>query len=132
MTAALPGVLAEIAAVAGEAAAFAISARVGGTRVYIPAKADEDHWLTEAVGPQAAAKICATLGGDRHVIPLAAGGAYPSMRREIARHVHKLDQAGKSSAEIARAVGLTQRAVHRHRAAHRGGAKKNDRQGSLF
>lgn len=131
MKPALPGVLSEIAAVAGDAAALAISARVGGTRVYIPASVNDDHWLVDAIGRDNADKVCAALGGDRHVIPLATGGAYRSLARDIARRVHQLDQQGKSSAEIARACGLTQRAVHRHRAAHRGGSK-DDRQGSLF
>jgi hypothetical protein len=131
MKSALPGVLSEIAAVAGEAAAIAISARVGGTRVYIPAKAASGHWLVEAVGCEAAGKICAQLGGDRHDIPLASGGAYRSFRRALAKQVHDLDRAGKSSRAIARETGLTQRAVHRHRAAHRGG-RKSDPQGSLF
>lgn len=131
MTIALPGVLAEIATVAGEAAAIAISARVGGLRVYIPAKVNDSHWLVEAVGREKADRICQQLGGDRHVFPLASGGAYRSMARDIARRVHELDKAGKSSAEIARSVGLTQRAVHRHRAIHRGD-RKDDRQGSLF
>jgi DNA-binding transcriptional ArsR family regulator len=132
MKPALPGVLGEISAAAGEAAAISIAARVGGTRVYIPTRLEEDHWLVEAVGREAAQKICAALGGDRHVIPTCGGGAYKNFRRDIARRVHTLDQEGKSAGEIARAVGLTMRAVHRHRAAHRGGGRKDDPQGSLF
>lgn len=135
MTHELPGVLAEIATVAGEAAAVAIAARAGGTRVYIPAKAGDDHWLVEAVGRAAADKVCKLFvvdgaRGQRVDVPLAKGGAYRSLRRAIAKRVHDLDKAGKSSREIARAVGLTQRGVHRHRAAHRGGDRGG--QGSLF
>jgi hypothetical protein len=130
MKPALPGVLAEIASVAGEAAALAISARVGGTRVYIPAHAGDDHWLVDTVGREAADKITALLHGDRYEIPTLGVGAYRGFRMAIARRVHDLDKAGKSAPQIAREAGLTQRAVHRHRAAHRGGDKGG--QGSLF
>ena len=130
MSAKLPGVLGEIASVAGEAAAVTIAAHVGGTRVYIPAQAGDDHWLVHAIGRAAADKVCALLAGGRYDVPLASGGAYRSMRRAIAKRVHEMDKAGKSSREIARAAGLTQRGVHRHRAAHRGGPKGD--QGSLF
>lgn len=135
MTTKLPGVLSEIAEVAGEPAALAISARVGGTRVYIPAKADDTHWLVDAIGRAAADKVCKLFAvdgarGQRVDIPLASGSSYRALRRATARRVHELDQSGKSSREIARAAGLTQRAVHRHRAAHRGGG--SDGQGSLF
>jgi hypothetical protein len=127
----LPGVLSEIAIVAGEPAAMAISARVGGTRIYIPSKADDDHWLVETVGRDAADKIVQRLGGDRYDVPTLGAGAHRAFRRAIAKRVHELDKSNKSSREIARTVGLTQRAVHRHRAAHRGG-RKDDPQGSLF
>lgn len=130
MKAALPGVLAEIASVAGEAAALAISARVGGTRVYIPTHAPDDHWLVESVGREAADKVCARLAGDRYDVPTLGVGAYRRFRLAVAKHVHDLDKAGKSAREIARAAGLTQRAVHRHRKTHRGGDKGG--QGSLF
>jgi hypothetical protein len=130
MTTKLSGVLGEIASVAGEPAAMTIAAHVGGTRVYIPAKADDDHWLVQAIGREAADKVCELLAGGRYDVPLGSGGAYRSMRRAIAKRVHDMDRAKKSSAEIARATGLTQRAVHRHRAKHRGGSKGD--QGSLF
>lgn len=128
--------LSEIADAAGEPAAIALAAQVGGTRVYIPAKVSDKHWLVQCVGRRAADLICshyAVAGkrGTRVDIPLAGGGAYPQLRRAIARRVHQLDQEGKSSREIARVAGLSQRAVHAHRARHRG-AKKGDKQGSLF
>lgn len=130
----LPGILVEIAEVAGEPAAIALAARVGGMRVYIPARAAEGHWLVDCVGRRAAEKICAHFAvdgsGQRIDVPLAGGGAYPQLKRAIARRLHELDRQGKSSREITQAVGVTQRTVHRHRAAHRGG--KNDKQGSLF
>lgn len=130
-----PGILAEIAEVAGEPAALALAARVGGMRVYIPARAAEGHWLVDCVGRRAAEKICAHFAvdgsGQRIDVPLAGGGAYPQLKRAIARRLHELDRQGKSSREITQAVGVTQRTVHRHRAAHRAD-NKNQRQGKLF
>ena len=136
MTMRMPGVLAEIAEVAGEAAAVAIAARVGGTRVYIPARVNDDHWLVECAGRRAADLICkhfATEGrlGQRIDVPLAGGGAYPQLRRALARRIHQLDGENLSSREIAMRVGISQRGVHRHRAKHRGGSGGGS-QGSLF
>lgn len=131
MTTILPGVLDEIAEVAGLPAAIAIAARTGGTRVYIPARAEDDHWLVDCVGRRAADKICARFSGERIDMPLYHGGAYPQLRRAIAKRVHDLDRSHRSSREIAIQVGVTQRTVHRHRRAHRGDGD-DDGQGSLL
>ncbi|MET4206891.1 helix-turn-helix domain-containing protein [Bradyrhizobium sp. LA2.1] len=139
MTEKLPGVLAEIAEVAGETAALAIAARHGGRRVYFPAQSKlldgyESYWLVECVGIELARKICAHFEvdgrGQRIDIPLHVGGTYKQFVRSVAERVHKLDREGKSSTEISKQLGLTQRTVHRHRAKH--GKKKNDKQGNLF
>lgn len=142
MNAPLVGVLHEIAKVAGEAAAVALAAQVGGNRVYIPLPVNlhDRHWLVECVGRRAAEKIAAHYAGasagartGTYIdVPLGAGGAYPQLRRAIAKRVHELDKAGKSAREITRAAGITARTVHRHRAAHRGRKKSNSKQGSLF
>jgi hypothetical protein len=134
MTHHLPEALAEIAEAAGEAAAVMIAARQGGCYVYIPAKVDDGHWLVDCVGRRAADRICAHFAvdgiGARIYIPLYGGGAYPTLRRSIAKRVHDLHNDGASSAEISRRIGVTQRTVHRHRRAHRGGGE--DDQGSLL
>lgn len=134
MAARLPGVLDEIAKVAGEPAALLIAASVGGQRVYIPAKAADGHWLVACVGREKADKICRHFEvdgrGARVDIPLGAAGAYPQLRRAIARRVHELDRGGASARKIAGEVGITTRAVHRHRAAHRG--DKGGPQGQLL
>lgn len=131
MTNALPGVLGKIASVAGEAAAVAISARRGGTRVYIPSKVTNRHWLVDTVGREAAKKVCKLLARQKVEIPLSIGGAYRTLNRAVAKHVHQLIKDGASEAEIARAVGITGRTVRRHRRAHRGQGK-DPRQQSLF
>lgn len=136
MTEKLPGVLAEIAEVAGETAALMIAAKHGGRRVYFPSvKAlHEGQWLFECVGAEMARKICAHFEvdgrGQRIDIPLHVGGTYRQFVRSVAERVHALDREGKSSTEISRKLGLTQRTVHRHRARH--GKPKNDKQGKLF
>jgi hypothetical protein len=139
MTGKLPGVLEEIAEVAGEAAALAIAARHGGRRVYFPAVRKlldgyESYWLVECVGIELARKICAHFEvdgrGQRIDIPLHVGGSYRQFVRSVAQRVHALDREGKSSTEISQQLGLTQRTVHRHRARH--GKPKNDKQGKLF
>lgn len=141
----LPAVLQEIADVAGETAALSIAARHGGRRVYIPSRAKllqdadgngtvEHYWLVECVGIELARKICAHFEvdgrGQRIEIPLHVGGTYRQFLRSITRRVHELEDEGKSSTEIAKTLGLTQRTVHRHRSRHRG--RKNSSQGSLF
>lgn len=132
----LPGILAEIADIAGEPAAVLLSARMGGQRVYIPAKVSDDHWLVDCLGREKADLICRHFShGERygvHIdVPMAGSGAYSQLRRTIAKRVHDLDRAGASARQIAGEVRITTRAVHRHRAAHRGQGK-GDKQGSLF
>src|SRR4051794_15314441 len=136
MTDKLPGVLGEIAELVGEQAAITIASRAGGTRIYFPAKADDKHWLVQAIGRAAADKVCAHFTvdgarGQRIEIPLYVGGSYRQLVRAIAERVHKMDtEEAASSTEIARKVGVTQRSVHRHRARHRG--KRDGKQGRLL
>ena len=68
--------------------------------------------------------------GCRLDIPLYSGGAYPRLRRAIAKRIHDRHLAKDSSREIALAVGVSQRTVHRHRRAHRG--ENDDGQGTLL
>ncbi|MGA8169798.1 MAG: hypothetical protein WB816_03015, partial [Methylocystis sp.] len=61
----LTGVLREIADLfpenpgEGLRAALAIAEARGGTEAHFPARAPDDHWLTRAVGREAADRICA-------------------------------------------------------------------------
>lgn len=130
----LPGVLSEIADVAGEPAAVLLASHVGGTRVFIPAKVSDSHWLVECVGRQKAELICKHFTvdgrGQRIDVPLGGAGAYPQLRRAIAKRLHDLDRGKRSASQQAREVGVTERTVHRHRASHR--VTTNGRQGKLF
>lgn len=58
----LPSVLGEIADVAGIAAALAIADKVGGTRINIPARVQDDHWLVETVGARPPIRSATTSG----------------------------------------------------------------------
>lgn len=62
-------ILTDLAEVAGWTATMEIVKLRGGVQIRIPAEATEDHWLTFAVGKEAAAKICAHYGGSHLWIP---------------------------------------------------------------
>jgi hypothetical protein len=133
MTERLPGILAEIAAVAGEDAALAIAAARGGTLVYIPPHPARDHWLAELVGIKAARAIADRLtcgvGSMRVEVPLASKGAAARLRAKIDRMI----EAGGSERAIAMATGCHIRTVRRRRAQLlNGGQIRDDRQLNLL
>lgn len=130
MTEVLPGVLAEIAELVGNAKALQIAAHAGGTRVYFPSKVHPDHWLVKCVGLEDAGKILERFAGDTCDIPQAGHGSYARFRRGIAERIEQLEDGDNSSKDIAREVGVCQRTIHRRRAKRR--AKLNDKQGSFF
>ena len=108
----LPMIMVEIAQVAGVEAAWALARACGGSTVYIPRAATPDHWLTQLVGMEAAAKICAHFRvantGSRILIPLA-------------RHAHQRErlvkalEAGMSAPGAALAAGMHERTAYRAR-----------------
>ncbi|KQZ54620.1 hypothetical protein ASD54_04640 [Rhizobium sp. Root149] len=127
----LPGLLGDIADIAGADVAFLIAESHGGTRVSIPPRALPDHWLTELVGSETADLICrelATLdaegrlkGVQAEVLPKGPAALLKSARR---RAQIALDQ-GKSVREAARISGLHERTIWRMKA-------DDGAQGSLF
>jgi hypothetical protein len=127
---ALPGVLAEIADVAGEAAALAVAEAAGGTSVYFPPRPRADHWLCTLIGPDAALRVCdrltAGVGPRRVDLPLGPTGHVADMRKAQAT-IDRMIMAGRSERDIARATGYTIRQVRRRRARLR-----DDRQLSLL
>lgn len=126
----LPGVLGEIADIAGEHAALAIARARGGTRVYIPPEPAADHWISELVGQKAARAIAARLtmgaGGLRITLPTGGAGSAAKQRAEVDR----LLELGRSTRDIALETGYTTRSVERRRAAMN--APRDTRQGQLF
>lgn len=117
----LPLVLAEIADVAGLDAALCLAKARGGTRVYIPSFAPDDHWLVQTVGREAADAICSHFtfnvdGVARHgtkvMIPFGPRGSIAEVRATVDRMI----AAGNSIREVALATGITSRSVERRKA----------------
>lgn len=125
----LPELLQEIAEVAGLDAAMAIAAAKGGIRAHFPARADDEHWLTRAVGREAADKLCTHFcvnhrGGVTLQVPLGPRNFYSLARRRAV----EMAAEGHSIAGTARSLGVTTRAVEKWRAKN----KADPRQGRLF
>ncbi|MAA97803.1 MAG: helix-turn-helix domain-containing protein [Stappia sp.] len=122
----LPGILAEIADVAGLDAALKLAAEKGGQTVYIPSHASDDHWLTSTVGPEAASAICELYRvrntGGRFLIPIAREA---SARRTLVQALVN----GASARQAAAASGLHERTAFR---ARRRLKAKDPSQGDLF
>ncbi len=112
----LPGVLADIADIAGEDAALAVAAARGGTQIYIPPSPDRDHWLSRLVGIQAAKAIADRLtcgvGGMRVELPLGPKGHAARVRAKVDRMI----QDNRSERDIALATGYTIRGVRKRKA----------------
>lgn len=125
----LPGILAEIADIAGEDAALAVAAARGGTQIYIPPSPDRDHWLSHLVGVQAAKAIADRLtcgvGGMRVELPLGPKGHAARVRAKVDRMI----KDKRSERDIALATGYTIRGVRKRKAKLRPG---DDRQLPLF
>ncbi|MGR3484046.1 MAG: helix-turn-helix domain-containing protein [Paracoccaceae bacterium] len=125
----LPPLLNEIADVAGVDAAIALAKLRGGSRISIPKTASDDHWITVAVGREAADAICAHFsgGGDGRVqvdLPLGPTSAQAGIRRAI----DAMLEEGRSADDIARTLRVHRSTVFR-RAAARGAS---DDQPDLF
>lgn len=128
----LPGILADIADIAGIDVAYEVARSHGGTRVSIPPRATEGHWLTELVGFETADKICqglATLDPDgklrgvqNEIIPRGPAAILTAARRRARQAL----QDGHSAREAARIAGLHERTIWRMK------ADEDDAQGDLF
>jgi hypothetical protein len=119
----LPGVLQEIADVAGIDAAWALARAKGGREVFLPKIVPHRHWLTAIVGQDAAQKICTHFRGNHQMRVLIPMGKQPT-----AEQWAEALNSGMTRDEMAEALGVHIRTVSRHRA--RGAADPN--QGDLF
>ena len=124
----------DLAAVVGLPAALGLCRARGGQVVYIPRNLHEGHWLVAATGSfSAALALTARWAGDFLTLPL---GPEAGSRNALHRQVMNLAEAGASVNNIARATGLTARAVQRIK--KRGGPRPapgrrvDPRQGNLF
>ena len=125
---ALPAVLEEIAEVAGIDAAWALVHAKGGTKQFLPEVPTHRHWLVEAVGMDAAKKICAHFRAN-HQINIEIPRAHDAQQLERWRQAVESD---KSVNETALEMGVTARTVWNWRARLRRHRKPDPNQGSLF
>ena len=102
----LPGVLAEIAEIAGRDAALKLALAEGGKSIHVPQPGhlQPAHPLCRATGPGAAKKIARQFAGESLYIPMA--------RRALAKH---LCGQGVPVAEVAGKLGISKSAVRRYR-----------------
>lgn len=97
----------EINANFGADAALALIDAFGGTEIYIPETWREGHALN-VVGEELAKALCTMLGGSTVVIPKELITSQARHRR-----AHELAEKGHKTAEIARALNLTERHVYK-------------------
>lgn len=79
----------------------------GGRRAYIPCKPRDSHWLTAAVGREAAGKLAWRYGGDRIHVPACRR---PRSDRDAA--ILRWRSEGLSVPAIAAAAGISERQVY--------------------
>lgn len=111
----LPHILAVIAEVAGESAMLRVAQNYGGQRVKLPGNFARGNWLTRLVGREHAEAIVRALGSGTIDVPLGPAGSYAALRRQLNRQYADLRDAQASEAEVARAMGITTRAVRYRR-----------------
>ena len=92
----------ELQTLIGEEALIRLAEAFGGTRLYIPTKMGAKHAIARAIGLEAAQRMTARLAPDTIAVPLA---------RDL-RARHYVAQ-NRTAAEIARALGITERGVER-------------------
>lgn len=134
----LPYPLDEIAELVGLETALVIADKVGGTRVSIPPRAREGHWLSEAVGLETARTICdhfrtltaegREMGVQQIIIPRGPTVHYDKMKVRFSKD----REAGLSVRQIARKLGIHERTAFAWEKARKGGNQKELNQLSLF
>lgn len=124
-----PGILGEIAEIAGPLVAYRVAEAKGGVPAYIPRPGSltDDHWLVVACGWDAARRIARRMGGCCYEVPL---GPLSGSRAAVARAIRAAVSAGTSRRATARLVGVSLRTVRRH--ANSGGNAGHDDQYRLF
>lgn len=114
----LPPLLNEIADVAGVDAALALAEARGGSRVSFPARVKKGHWLIDAVGEDAAEKLCdhfrtGTGHGTGAVLDLPIGPSSSAFKTR--RKVDALIKSGLSADKIAVEAGVHRNTVFRRK-----------------
>ena len=97
--------LAELASAIGEPLALALSARFGGTRLYVPRKISDGHPICVALGREGADSLSAYAGGGEIAVPKQAA----RRARVIALH----SRGALTMAQIALETAYSERHVYR-------------------
>ena len=116
-----PAGLVELAEVVGPEAALILQRDWGGIRLYVPRNLDESHPIALAIGWDAALKLCQWRPGEQLLLP----SLYAARSRKA-----MIAAAKGSHAQIARALGVTERHVRGVKAGAREEADTN--QDDLF
>lgn len=116
----LPGILAEIAEVAGEEAALAMAHARGGTQIYLPPVPAPHHWLCQLIGEAKAKRVCdlltAGVGPLRVDLPLGPVSKYNQMLAADQAVIDAMIRDQRSERDIALATRYSERSVRRRRA----------------
>ncbi|MFC7455044.1 hypothetical protein [Insolitispirillum peregrinum] len=128
-----PGILGEIAAIAGPAAAEAVARAKGGRPAYFPRRPMAGHWLADAVGLDKAQAICDRLvgGGSGFTVPVPVGPS--GSRARVWRTISEALAEGCSVPEAAHRAGVDIRTARRHKNGYSGPRRpaNSDDQGSF-
>ncbi|MEO0678841.1 MAG: hypothetical protein AAF192_00335 [Pseudomonadota bacterium] len=126
----LPGLLGQVAEIAGEAAAVKLCLARGGHELNIPSKAAGSELARILGDDAAAAKVIAELGPGRVRVPMGGYRGQQGRRRAGMQ----LMRNGASNVEVARACDVSLRAAENWRGQLRAGAGACDHgaQASLF
>lgn len=111
----------ELASVIGEVAFVRLAEAFGGTRLYVPANLKPDHEIIRAIGADAARRLVERFAPVAIRVPLA--------REERTRHYRA---AGRSNAQIASALGMTETGVDKLIARMQDAPAKGSNQLDLF
>ena len=98
----------ELLELLGPTGLAALSRARGGYRVYIPKQPRDLHWLTLAVGREAADRLAWRHGGCRIAVPRSSRS-----RDERDERMRRLRAQGWSMADIAADAGVSERWAYR-------------------
>lgn len=122
-----PELLQRVAECCGAGAALKLAATYGGRELYVPRPEaiDETHHLALHLGLATARRVAAELSTGRIMIPL---GPVSTVERRKAL-MRMMRHEGKSNGQVAKALGVTRRAVEmRHQTDRRLGLETRDTQ----
>jgi hypothetical protein len=108
-TSELPPILREVERAAGFRAAMKLVNKLGGLSVMIPKEPVPEHLLVKAVGMDIARKLAGLFGGDSIAVPRAHHYRTVLRQAEVCRRY----RAGETTRTLAKAYGLTERAVEK-------------------